>query len=113
MIGASPGRSAAREPGDRAPGATPADPAAVPAARRGRSRPAGAAEDSLRPVPSPVRLDSVERAVADIATRRPVVVVDDANRENEGDIIVPPSKMSPSLLVFVITQTRRGISRPL
>ena len=32
-------------------------------------------------------LDEVERAIADIAAGRPVVVVDDADRENEGDII--------------------------
>jgi hypothetical protein len=80
MIGASPAMSAAPEPGDPATGATPADPAAVPAARRRRARPPGAAEDGLQPVSRPVRLDSVERAVADIATGRPVVVVDGANR---------------------------------
>ncbi|MBV8928944.1 MAG: 3,4-dihydroxy-2-butanone-4-phosphate synthase, partial [Mycobacteriaceae bacterium] len=33
------------------------------------------------------RLDSVERAVADIAAGRPVVVIDDEDRENEGDLI--------------------------
>src|SRR2546429_1286062 len=113
MIGASPARSAAPEPGDPATGATPADPAAGPAARRGRSRPAGAAEDSLRPVPSPVRLDSVERAVADIATGRPVVVVDDANRENEGDMVVAASKMTPSLMAFMIRHTSGVICVPL
>ena len=36
----------------------------------------------------PVRLDTVERAVADIAAGRPVVVVDDEDRENEGDLVV-------------------------
>jgi hypothetical protein len=34
-----------------------------------------------------VRLDSVERAIADIAAGKAVVVVDDEDRENEGDII--------------------------
>ena len=34
-----------------------------------------------------VRLDTVERAIADIAAGRPVVVVDDEDRENEGDLI--------------------------
>jgi 3,4-dihydroxy 2-butanone 4-phosphate synthase/GTP cyclohydrolase II len=98
MIGASPAMSAAPEPGERA--------------RRRRSRPAGA-EDSLRPVPSPVPLDSVERAVADIATGRPVVVVDDADRENEGDIIVAASKMTPSLMAFMIRHTSGVICVPL
>ena len=113
MIGASPAMSAAPEPGDPATGATPADPAAVPAARRRRSRPAGAAEDGLQPVPSPVPLDSVERAVADIAAGRPVVVVDDADRENEGDIIVAASKMTPSLMAFMIRHTSGVICVPL
>src|SRR5262249_51479156 len=100
MIGASPAMSAAPEPGD-------------PAARRRGSRPAGAAEDGLRPVPSPVPLDSVERAVADIATGRPVIVVDDADRENEGDIIVAASKMTPSLMAFMIRHTSGVICVPL
>ena len=34
-----------------------------------------------------VRLDSVERAIEDIAAGRCVIVVDDEDRENEGDII--------------------------
>ncbi|HEX7994414.1 MAG TPA: 3,4-dihydroxy-2-butanone-4-phosphate synthase, partial [Streptosporangiaceae bacterium] len=33
-----------------------------------------------------VVLDTVKRAIADIAAGRAVVVVDDADRENEGDI---------------------------
>ena len=102
MIGASPAMSAAPEPGDPATGVTPADPAAVPAARRRRSRPAGAAEDSLRPVPSPVQLDSVERAVADIATGRPVVVVDDADRENEGDPHLRGEPATGGLAAFMV-----------
>src|SRR6516165_3916221 len=63
--------------------------------------------------PDPVPLDSVERAVADIATGRPVVVVDDANRENEGDIIVAASKMTPSLMGFMIRHTSGVICAPL
>ena len=35
----------------------------------------------------PARLDSIERAVADIAAGKAVVVVDDEARENEGDLI--------------------------
>ena len=33
------------------------------------------------------RLDSIEDAVAAVKAGRPVVVVDDADRENEGDLI--------------------------
>ena len=38
-----------------------------------------------------VVLDTVERAIADIAAGRAVVVVDDADRENEGDNIFAAS----------------------
>jgi 3,4-dihydroxy 2-butanone 4-phosphate synthase/GTP cyclohydrolase II len=58
-------------------------------------------------------LDSVERAVADVAAGRPVVVVDDANRENEGDIIVAASKMTPALMAFMIRHTSGVICVPL
>ena len=42
------------------------------------------------------RLDEVERAIEEVAAGRPVIVVDDADRENEGDIIVAASKMTPA-----------------
>src|SRR5215510_11448732 len=63
--------------------------------------------------PGPVPLDSVERAVADIAAGRPVVVVDDANRENEGDIIAAASMMTPELMAFMIRYTSGVICVPL
>jgi len=52
-----------------------------------------------------VRLDSVERAVADIAAGRSVVVVDDEDRENEGDLVFAASKATPALLGFMIRWT--------
>jgi len=61
----------------------------------------------------PVRLDTVERAIADIAAGRPVVVVDDANRENEGDIIAAASAMTPDLMAFMIRYTSGVICAPL
>ncbi|MFI5067056.1 MAG: bifunctional 3,4-dihydroxy-2-butanone-4-phosphate synthase/GTP cyclohydrolase II [Streptosporangiales bacterium] len=58
-------------------------------------------------------LDDVERAISDIAAGRPVVVVDDADRENEGDIIVAGSKMTPALMAFMIRHTSGVICVPL
>ena len=63
--------------------------------------------------PDPVPLDSVERAVADIAAGRPVVVVDDANRENEGDIVFAASKASTELMAFTIKYARGLICVPM
>jgi 3,4-dihydroxy 2-butanone 4-phosphate synthase / GTP cyclohydrolase II len=52
-----------------------------------------------------VRLDSVERAVAEIAAGRAVVVVDDEDRENEGDLVFAAGKATPALLAFMIRWT--------
>ena len=60
-----------------------------------------------------VKLDQVERAVADIAAGRAVIVVDDADRENEGDIIFAASKATPQLLAFTIRHSSGVICVPM
>jgi len=60
-----------------------------------------------------VALDRVERAIADVAAGRPVVVVDDADRENEGDIIFAACKATPELLAFAIRYTSGVICVPM
>ncbi|TDD74575.1 bifunctional 3,4-dihydroxy-2-butanone-4-phosphate synthase/GTP cyclohydrolase II [Actinomadura rubrisoli] len=57
--------------------------------------------------------DSIEAAVADIAAGRPVVVVDDEDRENEGDIIFAAAKATPALLTFTIRYTSGVICVPM
>lgn len=47
-------------------------------------------------------LDPVEDAIADIAAGKAVVVVDDENRENEGDIIFAAEKATPELIAFTV-----------
>jgi 3,4-dihydroxy 2-butanone 4-phosphate synthase / GTP cyclohydrolase II len=59
------------------------------------------------------QLDEVERAIKDIAEGRPVVVVDDEGRENEGDIIFAASAATPELLAFMIRYTSGVICVPL
>ncbi len=63
--------------------------------------------------PADVRLDGVDHAIAEIAAGRPVVVVDDADRENEGDIIFAASKATPALLAFTIRHTSGVICVPM
>jgi 3,4-dihydroxy 2-butanone 4-phosphate synthase / GTP cyclohydrolase II len=58
-------------------------------------------------------LDDVDRAIKDIAEGRPVIVVDDANRENEGDIIFAAAMATPELLAFMIRYTSGVICVPL
>lgn len=58
-------------------------------------------------------LDTVERAIADIAAGKAVVVVDDEDRENEGDIIFAAEKATPELLAFTVRYSSGYICAPL
>jgi 3,4-dihydroxy 2-butanone 4-phosphate synthase/GTP cyclohydrolase II len=60
-----------------------------------------------------IRLDSVERAIADIAAGKAVVVVDDEDRENEGDIIFAAAKATPELMAFTIRHSSGVICVPM
>jgi len=52
-----------------------------------------------------VRLDAIETAVAAIKEGRAVVVVDDEDRENEGDLIFAAQRATPELTGFMIRWT--------
>jgi 3,4-dihydroxy 2-butanone 4-phosphate synthase/GTP cyclohydrolase II len=60
-----------------------------------------------------IPMDEVTRAIKDIADGRPVIVVDDAERENEGDIVFAASKATPELLAFTIRYGRGLICVPM
>ncbi|WP_296389063.1 3,4-dihydroxy-2-butanone-4-phosphate synthase, partial [Pseudonocardia sp.] len=47
----------------------------------------------------------IERAVADLAEGKAVVVVDDEDRENEGDLIFAAEKATPELVSFTVRYT--------
>lgn len=52
-----------------------------------------------------ITFDSIEQAIADIRAGKAVVVVDDENRENEGDLIFAAEKATPELVAFMIRYT--------
>ncbi len=52
-----------------------------------------------------VFLDPIESAIEAIAAGRPVVVIDDEDRENEGDLIFAASKATPEMTAFMIRYT--------
>jgi 3,4-dihydroxy 2-butanone 4-phosphate synthase/GTP cyclohydrolase II len=58
-------------------------------------------------------LDEIEKAVADIAAGRPVIVVDDEDRENEGDLIFAAEFASQELLAFMVRYTSGYVCVPL
>ncbi len=59
-----------------------------------------------------IRLDSIEQAIADIRDGKAVVVVDDENRENEGDIIFAASKATPELMAFLVRYSSGLVCAP-
>ncbi len=60
-----------------------------------------------------VKLDTVEAAIADIAAGKAVVVVDDENRENEGDLVFAAAKSTPELMAFTIRYSSGVICAPV
>ena len=60
-----------------------------------------------------MRLDTVQEAVAGISAGRAVVVVDDENRENEGDLVFAASKSTTDLMAFTIRHTSGVVCVPM
>ena len=60
-----------------------------------------------------IRLDAIEDAIADIRAGKVVIVVDDADRENEGDFITAAHNASSALVNFMVTHGRGLICAPL
>ena len=60
-----------------------------------------------------VHLDSIAAAVAAIAAGRPVLVVDDEDRENEGDIIFAAQHATKELMGWTVRYTSGVICVPL
>ncbi|MGI8531596.1 MAG: bifunctional 3,4-dihydroxy-2-butanone-4-phosphate synthase/GTP cyclohydrolase II [Geodermatophilaceae bacterium] len=56
---------------------------------------------------------TIAQAVADIAAGRPVVVADDQDRENEGDLIFAAEMATPELVAFMVRYTSGYLCVPL
>jgi len=59
------------------------------------------------------QFDEIERAIDEITAGRPVLVVDDADRENEGDLVFAAAKATPDLLAFMIRHTSGVVCVPM
>ncbi|GAA3216598.1 bifunctional 3,4-dihydroxy-2-butanone-4-phosphate synthase/GTP cyclohydrolase II [Actinocorallia longicatena] len=57
--------------------------------------------------------NTIEEALTDIANGKAVVVVDDENRENEGDLVFAAEHATPELLAFTVRYTSGYICAPL
>ena len=59
------------------------------------------------------RLNTIEEAIEDIRQGKIIIVVDDENRENEGDFLAAAEKVTPAMINFMATHGRGLICAPL
>ncbi|WP_100612970.1 3,4-dihydroxy-2-butanone-4-phosphate synthase [Confluentibacter lentus] len=59
------------------------------------------------------KLNTIHDAIEDIRNGKVIIVVDDANRENEGDFVAAADKVTPEMINFMATQGRGLICAPL
>tara|TARA_Y200000002_G_scaffold125097_1_gene102625 strand:+ start:2145 stop:3281 length:1137 start_codon:yes stop_codon:yes gene_type:complete len=60
-----------------------------------------------------IELNSIPEAISAIKNGEVIIVVDDANRENEGDFVAAAEKITPTLINFMATHGRGLICTPL
>lgn len=59
------------------------------------------------------KLNTIEEAIADIKAGKVIIVVDDENRENEGDFLTAAENATPEVINFMATYGRGLICAPL
>jgi 3,4-dihydroxy 2-butanone 4-phosphate synthase/GTP cyclohydrolase II len=59
------------------------------------------------------QLDSIEEAIEDIKDGKVIIVVDDEDRENEGDFVCAAEKVTPEIINFMAKHGRGLICAPL
>ena len=60
-----------------------------------------------------IRLDTIEDAIEDFKKGQFVIVVDDEDRENEGDLIISAEKITPEQVNFMLQKARGVLCAPL
>ncbi len=62
---------------------------------------------------SKIKLDSIDDAISDIKKGKVIIVVDDEDRENEGDFVCAAESVTPEIVNFMATHGRGLICAPL
>jgi len=60
-----------------------------------------------------IKLNTISEAIEDIKAGKVIIVVDDENRENEGDFLAAAEKVTPEMINFMATHGRGLICCPL
>ena len=63
--------------------------------------------------PSKIHLNTIEEAIEDIRQGKIIIVVDDEDRENEGDFLAAAEKATPEMINFMATHGKGLICAPL
>ncbi len=63
--------------------------------------------------PAEIKLNTIEEAIEDIRQGKIIIVVDDEDRENEGDFLAAADKVTPEMINFMATHGRGLICAPL
>lgn len=61
----------------------------------------------------PIQLNSIEEAIADIRAGKVIIVVDDEDRENEGDFVCAAETVTPEIINFMAKYGRGLVCTPL
>ncbi|MGO4819299.1 3,4-dihydroxy-2-butanone-4-phosphate synthase [Flavobacterium sp. W22_SRS_FP1] len=64
-------------------------------------------------VANKIQLNTIEEAIEDIRQGKIIIVVDDEDRENEGDFLAAAEKVTPEMINFMATHGRGLICAPL
>lgn len=62
---------------------------------------------------SDIKLNSIDEAIADFREGKFIIVVDDEDRENEGDFIIAAEKITPEKVNFMLTNGRGVLCAPI
>src|SRR5207247_10625122 len=60
-----------------------------------------------------LQFDTIDDVISDVARGRIVIVTDDADRENEGDLVMAAEKATPDMVNFMATHGRGLICAPV
>ena len=58
--------------------------------------------------PDGTPFDTIDEAIADVKKGRLVILVDDEDRENEGDLVMAAERVTPAAINFMAKHARAG-----
>ncbi len=62
--------------------------------------------DERRPVSQPVKFAEIEKSLSELRSGRMIVIADDEDRENEGDLVIAAEMVTPEVINFMATYAR-------